>query len=82
MRVIKCDVCGKEMLYGYEINQYTDFTENDCFVDLCDNCYDLYRDLHSEYLSESRKIHEEFAKKIDILREKYKKEILKLRKNS
>lgn len=51
MRVIKCDVCGKEMLYGYEINQYTDFTENDCFVDLCDNCYDLYRDLHSEYLS-------------------------------
>lgn len=81
MKVIKCDVCGKELSMD-EAYIITDFINYSNCIDICEECQIVYKDIESEFLQEQHEIFEQRQKDIYDLKEKYKKEILKLRKNS
>lgn len=78
MRLIKCDTCGKE-LDDNNVYITTDFIK--CGrMDLCEECFDVYKNLKQSYLEEQHEIYEKRQTDIINLQEKYKKEILKLKK--
>lgn len=81
MKVIKCDVCGKELDFN-EVHIISDFMEPIRTVDLCSKCLDVYRGMESSFLIERGDIRKKYEEVLDDLKEKYKKEILKLRKNN
>lgn len=81
MKVIKCDVCGKVVEYGKSTTT-SDFINYGAGVDLCEECYEIYKKLEKSFLEQQHEIFEQRQKDINDLKEKYKKEILKLRKNS
>lgn len=81
MKVIKCDVCGKELNMD-ESYIITDFINYGSGIDACKECRKVYKAIESEFLQEQHEIFEQRRKDINDLKEKYKKEILKLRKNS
>lgn len=79
MRLIKCDVCNKE-LDDYNVYTTMDFINYGSGIDLCEECRNVYKDLEQSYLEEQNEIYEKKQKDIINLQEKYKKEILKLKK--
>ena len=81
MKVIKCDVCGKELDFN-EVHIISDFMEPIKSVDLCSKCLDVYRGMESSFLIERGNIRKKYEGALDELRNQYKKEILKLRKIS
>ena len=80
MRLIKCDICGKE-LNDNDVYTTMDFMKCGSDIDLCKECRNIYKNLEQSYLEEQHEIYEKRQKDIINLQEKYKKEILKL-KNS
>lgn len=47
MKIIKCDVCGKELDFN-EVHIISDFMEPIRTVDLCGKCLDVYRGMIPE----------------------------------
>ena len=81
MRVIKCDVCGKQL--GLEQTHIIgDFMEPSENVDLCGKCLDVYKGMESSFLIERGNIRKKYERALDELKNQYKEKILKLRKNS
>lgn len=81
MKLIRCDVCGKELNMD-EAYIITDFINYGSCIDACEECREVYKTIESKFLQEQHEIFEQRQKDITDLKEKYKKEILKLRKNS
>lgn len=80
MKVIKCDVCGKELDFN-EVHIISDFMEPIKTVDLCSKCLDVYRDMESSFLIERGNIRKKYEEVLDELKEKYKKRNIKITKN-
>lgn len=77
MKVIKCDVCGKQLDLE-QTHIIGDFMEPSKNVDLCGKCLDVYRDMESSFLIEIRK---KYERSLDELKNQYKEKISKLREN-
>jgi len=81
MKVIKCDICGKEIELK-ETRVMSDFIKQYNTLDLCEKCLDIYQSLESSFINERMKLCEKYEKDLEKLLNKYKKEVLKLRENS
>ena len=78
MRVIKCDICGKEL----NSPMYTDTGFDNENMDLCGKCHNIYNSIGQSYMAERHEIWEKRESDLIRLKEKYKKKILELRENS
>lgn len=81
MKVIKCDICGKEVNMD-ALYIITDFINYGNCIDSCEECNDIYKDIENKFLEEQHEIYDKRQRELVDLKEKYKKEILKLRENS
>lgn len=81
MRVIKCDVCGKQLDLE-ETHIIGDFMEPIKTIDLCGKCLDVYRGMESSFLIERGNIRKKYEGALDELKNQYKEKISKLRKNN
>lgn len=75
MKVIQCDIC--KTIIGYaEVNIASNFFDASSCIELCDDCFKIYKDAEASYLSERHELWEKEQSEIIKLNEKYKKRIL------